>query len=172
MPADDPDRSGWRLAAPAGLQKLRTLSSSQALVPLARVSSTLEEVKANGLAAVQKMQSGLDSDFALLRRVGTPSEARRGPGGMRRVASDTNFARRTPAPHLLQRPPAAAAGAPQPPRLTAAQQRQADAWDWLSALNSTLNQARAAQQQRFALSRAGLEEQVRQRFQWEDVGFW
>ena len=40
------------------------------------------------------------------------------------------------------------------------QQRQADAWDWLSALNTTLNQARTVQQTRFSLPRTGLEEQV------------
>lgn len=228
MSSDDPQQ-GWRLAAPAaGLKSLqRSLTSQQALVPqLARVSSTLSEVKANGQAALQKLQvressrtrseiarrlqthgralrdasrgrsapseqlrrpsvsrghrrrraptpsplslqNGLESDLALLRTVGTPAEPRRSPGGMRRVASDTNFSRPTPARHLLQRPPIFAGGAASRGQLTAAQQRQVDAWDWLSVLNTTLNQARAAQQQRFAMSRAGLEEQVRRA-----GGFW
>lgn len=141
-----------------------TSSSQQALVPLGRVSSTLEDVKKNAgaiVAAAQTTLAPLADDLQLLKRVGEPRS------GMRRVHSESNFAR--PAARLrLQRPPAAGFGPAepsspqaQPQQLSRDQQRQVDAWDWLNALNSTLNQARAAQQSRFQLSRAGLEEQVR-----------
>lgn len=133
-------------------------------MPLTRVSSTLEDVKKNAgaiVAAAQTTLAPLADDLQLLKRVGEPRS------GMRRVHSETNFAR--PAARLrLQRPPADGFGAAepsspqiQPRRLSRDQQRQADAWDWLNALNTTLNQARAAQQNRFQMSRAGLEEQVR-----------
>ncbi len=143
-----------------------TSSSQQALVPLTRVSNTLEDVKKNAgaiVAAAQTTLAPLADDLQLLKRVGEPRS------GMRRVQSESNFAR--PAARLrLQRPPAAGFGPaapsspqarPPPQQLSRDQQRQVDAWDWLNALNTTLNQARAAQQNRFQLSRAGLEEQVR-----------
>lgn len=161
MAGDDPVQPAWRLTPAA--QKLRSLSSQGALVPLTRVSSTIEDLTKNGQlllttaqTALQNAGAGLAADeWQLLKRAGEP---RRAAPTMRRVASDTNFAQHVPGRLRLQRPPAAA---PQQQPLTREQQqRQADAWDWLSALNSTLNQARAAQQSRFQLTRTGLEEQV------------
>jgi hypothetical protein len=170
MAALDDQVQPWRLA-PAGaqLQKLRSLSAQQAIVPLQRVSSTLEEhvsnVKRNSqlllTTAQTALQNGLGADdLQLLKRLGASSDtSTRSPPAMRRVASDTNFLQHTPGRLRLQRPPTTAQ---QQQGLTREQQqRQADAWDWLSALNSTLNQARAAQQSRFQLTRTGLEEQVR-----------
>lgn len=169
--SDQQSVAAWRLpAAGAHLTQLkRSLGSSQAIVPhaLNRVSTTLEDVRKdvqkNGqqlLTSAQTALTGLQGseDWALLRRVGTPADARR--ASMRRVASDTNF-HRSRGRLLLQRPPAPAAGREQR-SLSGEDQRQADAWTWLAALNSSLNQARAAQQSKFALSRAGLEEQVRE----------
>lgn len=164
--------AAWRLPQPSAhlTQLKRSLGSSQAIV---RVSTTLEDMKndvqKNGqqlLTSAQTALNGLQAseDWALVKRVGTPADVRRVASSMRRVASDTNFqVTPTRARLMLQRPPAAATGGSgsavaQP--LTGEQQRQADAWNWLATLNTTLNQARAAQQSKFALSRVGLEEQV------------
>ena len=160
--SEDPlQQAVWRLQPAALQQRL----SQTAIVPLTRAGlSTIEDVKKNGQllltsaqTALQKQKNGFSEDWQLLKRVGTPAEARRSAkGSMRRVASDTNFQR---AHHLrLQRPPGGS-----PLSREQEQQRQADAWDWLTALNSTLNQARAAQQSKFERTRTGLEQQVRRR---------
>ena len=170
MAGDEPQQqpAAWPRLQPASahLQSLhKSLASRSAIVPLKRVSNTIEEVKKNGqqllVTAQTALQNGLNDDWALLKRVGTPADARRttSAASMRRVASDTNFQR--PGRLVLQRSPATAVAAASGP-LTREQQRQADAWDWLSALNTTLNQARAAQQSKFTLpTKVQLEEQVR-----------
>jgi hypothetical protein len=169
MAGDEPQQpAAWPRLQPASahLQSLhKSLSSRNAIVPLKRVSNTLDDVKKNGqqllVTAQTALQNGLNDDWALLKRVGTPADARRTSSAapMRRVASDTNFQR--PGCLLVQRAPASTALAAAPTALTREQQRQADAWDWLSALNTTLNQARAAQQSKFTLpSKGQLEEQV------------
>ena len=169
MAGDEPQQpAAWPRLQPASahLQSLhKSLSSRNAIVPLKRVSNTLDDVKKNGqqllVTAQTALQNGLNDDWALLKRVGTPADARRTSSAapMRRVASDTNFQR--PGRLLVQRAPASTALAAAPTALTREQQRQADAWDWLSALNTTLNQARAAQQSKFTLpSKGQLEEQV------------
>ena len=169
MAGDEPQQpAAWPRLQPASahLQSLhKSLSSRSAIVPLKRVSNTLDDVKKNGqqllVTAQTALQNGLNDDWALLKRVGTPADARRTSSAapMRRVASDTNFQR--PGRLLVQRASASTALAAAPMALTREQQRQADAWDWLSALNTTLNQARAAQQSKFTLpSKGQLEEQV------------
>lgn len=177
--------AAWRLPGPPqGLQSLKaSLGTSQtAIVPpaaLTKVSSHLSEhaevVRKNSqlllTSATQKAQTalkeaGLSDDWALLKRVGTTTDRRVAAGpAMRRVASDTNF-QRSHGRLLLQRPPAATTMVPggsptAQQQLSSEQQRAADAWNWLSALNNSLSHARAGQQSKFALSRAGLEEQVR-----------
>ena len=188
-----PGVAAWRLPGPQGLQSLKaSLGSSQtAIAPpaaLTRVSSQLSEqaevVRRNSqlllTSATQKAQSalkeaGLSDDWALLKRVGTTTDRRAAAGpAMRRVSSDTNF-QRSHGRLLLQRPPAAPTmaqgGSPSAPQqLSGEQQRAADAWNWLSALNSSLSQAKAGQQSKFALSRAGLEEQVRRVLEWWQAG--
>ncbi len=176
--------AAWRLPGPQGLGSLKaSLASSSAqtsIVPpaaLTRVSSQLSEqaevVKRNSqlllTSATQKAQTalkeaGLSDDWALLKRVGTTDRRVAAGPTMRRVASDTNF-QRSHGRLMLQPPPAAGtmvpAGSPTAQQqLNGEQQRAADAWNWLSALNNSLSQARAGQQSKFALSRAGLEEQV------------
>lgn len=182
---DQPQAAAWRLPGPPqGLQSLKaSLGTSQtAIVPpaaLTKVSSHFSEhaevVRKNSqlllTSATQKAQTalkeaGLSDDWALLKRVGTTTDRRVAAGpALRRVASDTNF-QRSHGRLLLQRPPAATTMVPggsptAQQQLSSEQQRAADAWNWLSALNNSLSQARAGQQSKFALSRAGLEEQVR-----------
>lgn len=150
---------------------------SLALAPLQqRVTTTLQDVRKNGETLMLTAQTHIQrlggplgeggsgrmaDDWALLRRVGT-AETKRSVG-MRRSASDTNFQQR-------------ARGAVRLPRRAARliqeaageQGQDGESWSWLSSLNNTLNQARAASRPKFQLpvTTAALESQARGAVRW------
>jgi hypothetical protein len=156
---------GW---GPTGLGKLAHSLSKDNLQSLHRVSSTLNDVKKNGemlmltasqVTQVHRLKSSFTeastrladqaSDWALIKRVDTMERKRPAlRSGMRRSVSDNDF-RSLRVPRVVTQA-AQQLGSP-----------ESDNWDLLSALNSTLNQARAVNRPVFSLPKPGtLEEQV------------
>lgn len=134
-------------------QKLaRSISSkdNMALIPLQRVSTTLQDVKRNGETLMLTLKKNLkdassSADDSMLGRLGKMDAVR---PRFRKSASETNIFKPKPFRMLSS-----------PKRPTA---EGAESFDWLSAFNDTINQARESTRPKFQLpSRSSLEHQVR-----------
>lgn len=173
MADDGGPRASFPWAAP-GLQQLaRSLSKDN----LQRVSSSIHDIKRQGDVlmltataatadrAASRLKAGISEassrlqqlpglpgspadDWSLLKRAGAPKAAARRVG-MRRSASDNG---------LRARLPRAGSAAPRP---LAGPTAEEQSWDLLTALNNTLNQARAGGPVLSLPTRRSFEEQVR-----------